>query len=227
MTASMFFAMSRFKSVIFGLLLSLTALPALAEVDVCAPFKGGVVDSSIVSRMLSAADEGHLYRINPESSRVGFCVDSPIGMIEGEFTDFAGGLTFLEEHVAEDEQALVMVRTGSLETDGRFIKNMLKGKRFFDVDNYPEILFVSTGFKWVSATEAVLVGKLTMHGVTKEVGFHVELVEEPGEDADPTRILVKATTLIRRSEFGLTALSPMVSDSVNLCMSVDAVRYAA
>ena len=73
----------------------------------------------------------------------------------------------------------------------------------------------------------VLLGELTLHGVTKAVGFHVVLVDQPGDDEQGQRILVKATTLIHRSEFGLTALSPMVSDSVNLCMSVDAVKYSA
>ena len=124
------------------------------------------------------------------------------------------------------------MNTASLETDGSFIEGMLKGRKFFDVENFPEILFVSTGFKWVSETEAVLMGDLTMHGVTKAVGFHVELIEQPGDDepgslGQEQRILVRATTRILRSEFGLTALSPMVGDSVNLCMSVDAVKYSA
>lgn len=219
--------MNSIKSIFIGLFLSVFSASAIAEVDVCAPFKDGVVDDSIVSKMLAAANDGHLYRINPSSSKIGFCVDSPVGLIEGEFKDFTGGLTFLQENVSEDEQALVMVNTASLETDGPFIESMLKGKKFFDVKNYPEILFVSTDFKWVSQTEAVLLGQLTLHGVTKAVGFHVELIEQPGDHEQEQRILVKATTLIRRSEFGLTALSPMVSDSVNLCMSVDAVRYSA
>ena len=219
--------MHHLQSIFIGFLLSFVSLSAIAEADICAPFKDGVVDETIVSKMLSAADDGHLYRIKPSSSRVGFCVDSPIGMIEGEFKDFTGGLTFLQEGASSDEQALVMVSAGSLETDGIFIERMLKGKKFFDVDNYPEILFVSTGFKWVSETEAVLLGKLTLHGVTKEVGFHVELIEEPAGGAEEQRILVRATTLIRRSEFGLNSLNPMVSDSVNLCMSVDAVKYVS
>ena len=184
-----------------------------------------MVDEARVSKILAAAEDGHLYRIKPSSSKVGFCVDSPIGLIEGEFTDFTGGLTFLQENTAKDEQALVMVNTASLETKGPFIKSMLKGKKFFDVENFPEMLFVSTGFKWVSETEAILLGELTLHGVTKAVGFHVKLIKQPGEHENEQRILVKATTLIRRSEFGLNALSPMVSDSVNLCMSVDAVKY--
>jgi polyisoprenoid-binding protein YceI len=150
-----------------------------------------------------------------------------VGLIEGEFKEFTGGLTFLQENAAADGQALVIVNTDSLETEGAIIKGMLKGRKFFDVKNFPEILFVSTGFKWVSKTEAVLLGDLTMHGVTKAVGFHVELIEESDDHAQEQRILVKAMTRILRSEFGLTALSPMVGDSVNLCMSVDAVRYDA
>ena len=219
--------MNSIKNIFTGFVLALFLTPAMAETDVCAPFKDGVVDESIVSKMLAAANDGHLYRINPDSSKVGFCVDSPIGLIKGEFNDFTGGLTFLQENASTNEQALVIVNTASLETKGPFIEGMLKGKKFFDVENFPEMLFVSTGFKWVSETEAVLLGELTLHGVTKAVGFHVVLVDQPGDDENGQRILVKATTLIHRSEFGLTALSPMVSDSVNLCMSVDAVKYSA
>ncbi len=222
--------MNSIKSVILGFVLAIFSASAIAETDVCAPFKDGVVNDAIVSKMLSAANDGHLYRIDPSSSKVGFCVDSPIGMIKGEFNDFTGGLTFLQENISKDEQALVMVKAASLESDGPFIESMLKGRKFFDVENFPKILFVSSGFKWVSETEAVLLGDLTMHGVTKAVGFHVELVEDQDDEElgdHEQRILVKATTRIRRSEFGLTALTPMVSDSVSLCMSVDAVRYSA
>ena len=224
--------MNSIKNIFFGLVLSVFAASAIAENEICAPFKDGVVDGSVVSKMLAAANNGHLYRINPSSSKISFCVDSPLGLIEGEFKEFTGGLTFLQENAAMDEQALVMVNTASLETDGSFIEGMLKGRKFFDVENFPEILFVSTGFKWVSETEAVLMGDLTMHGVTKAVGFHVELIEQAGDDepgslGQEQRILVRATTRILRSEFGLTALSPMVGDSVNLCMSVDAVKYSA
>lgn len=217
--------MNRFKSIFVGFVLSVSSVSAIAETDVCAPFQDGVVEETVVSSMLDAADDGHLYRIEPASSKVGFCVESPVGLVEGEFKDFKGGLTFYKQNADKGEHALVRVNTESLDTDGALIKKMLKGKKFFDVKNFPDILFVSTGFKWVSDTEAVLLGKLTLHGVTKEVGFHVELIEEPGDNLSEQRIVIKATTLIHRSEFGLTALSPMVSDSVNLCMSVDAVKY--
>ena len=89
------FVMNIIKSVLIGFVLSVFSASAIAEEDVCAPFKDGVVDESIVSKMLAAANDGHLYRIKPSSSKVGFCVDSPIGMIEGEFSDFICGCIFL------------------------------------------------------------------------------------------------------------------------------------
>jgi polyisoprenoid-binding protein YceI len=217
--------MSIIKNIFIGLILSIVSTSTFAEGDVCAPFKDGVVAESIISKMLAAADDGHLYQIDPATSKVGFCVNSPVGLVEGEFKDFTGGLTFLQENIANDEHALVKVNTASLETKGKFIEGLLKGKKFFDVENFPEMLFVSTDFQWLSKNEAVLIGDLTMHGVTKRVGFHVELINQDVIDSQQQRILVKATTLIRRSEFGLNALSPMVSDAVNLCMSVDAVKY--
>ena len=80
--------MNSIKNIFFGLVLSVFSASAIAEDDVCAPFKDGVVDGSVVSKMLAAANDGHLYRINPSSSKIGFCVDSPLGLIEGEFKEF-------------------------------------------------------------------------------------------------------------------------------------------
>jgi polyisoprenoid-binding protein YceI len=211
-----------------GMVLCVAAATGSAGSDLCAPFEHGVVHESIVQRMLASAKDGHLYRIEPSSSRVGFCVDSPVGTVEGRFKDFKGGLTFVPTPVsAGDQQAMVMVDTKSLETGAPLIEGLLKSDQFFDVDKYPEILFVSKEFRWVNGSEAVLIGDLTLHGVTREVGFHVRLInkDRAGGRRGEQRILVKATTLISRAEFGLNALSPMVSDAVSLCMSVDAVRY--
>ncbi len=218
--------LNNLKSFILSLLLSLMSVSVYAETgDVCKPFMEADVDDSIIATMLASAKDGHLYRIQPASSRVGFCVEGPFGAVEGEFKEFTGGLTFLNNMAVSNEHALVMLKTGSLTTDAPLIDSLLKGEKFFNADKHPEIIFVSKDFQWISETEAMLIGELTMNGKTREVGFHVELVEEPDEHADEQHIHVKATTLINRSEFGLTSMSPMVSDAVSLCMSVNAVKY--
>jgi polyisoprenoid-binding protein YceI len=198
-----------------------------AEEELCAPFLNGKVDLSRVDAMRAAAKGGHLYRIQPETSRVGFCVDSEFALVKAEFKDFQGGLTLWPDHPVNKEQAMVLVRTASLDTGGSMIENLLKGERFFDVENYPEILFVSTGFTWTSESRGTLKGDLTLHGVTRPVIFNVTLlpVKNTGEKS-AGKVLVKAGTTIHRSDFGMDTLSRVVNDKVELCMSVEVVRYS-
>jgi polyisoprenoid-binding protein YceI len=96
------------------------------------------------------------------------------------------------------------------------------------VENFPEILFVSTGLAWTSRTEGLLQGLLTLHGTTRAVRLTVKLV---GSDDSllllSDEVEVKAATTIRTSEFGIDTLPEFVTDSVNLCMRVNAVRYSS
>jgi polyisoprenoid-binding protein YceI len=203
------------------LMLAVSGL-AHAEDDVCAPFKDADIDQNMLSLMLKAATDGDLYRIKPGSSKVGFCVNGPTGVVKAEFHNFKGGLA-LDDFVQQGA-SLVRIDVDSLETNSGFIEMMLKSESFFDIEHYPDIIFVSTGIEWITDKKGVLKGDLTMHGVTKAVAFYVELKKketEPGKEA----VNVKATTTVQRSEFGMFTLSPLVDDRVSLCMSIDAYRH--
>ncbi len=211
------------KHVLLSILMLGISVPAHAENDdVCAPFKDADIDQSMLSLMLKAATNGDLYRIKPDSSKVGFCVNGPTGEVKAEFRNFKGGLALDDKE--RQGAALVRIDVDSVETDSGFIKMMLKSESFFDSEQYPDIIFVSTGIEWMSDKKGVLKGDLTMHGVTKTVAFYVELKKtetEPGKEA----VTVKATTTVQRSEFGMFTLSPMVDDRVSLCMSIEAYKY--
>jgi polyisoprenoid-binding protein YceI len=213
--------------VILGWVLLSAGLQGLAaEEELCAPFLNGKVDQSRVESMRDAAKGGHLYRIQPDTSRVGFCVDSQFALVKAEFKDFQGGLTLWPNHPDDKDQAMVLVKTASLDTGGSMIEYLLKGERFFDVQNYPEILFVSTDFTWTSDTAGTLKGDLTLHGVTRPVTFKVTVLPVKNKDKKQAdKVLVKAGTTIRRSDFGMDTLSRVVNDNVELCMSVEALRY--
>jgi polyisoprenoid-binding protein YceI len=191
----------------------------------CAPFRDGRVDPKLVAIMLAAAEHGHLYRIDPANSRIGFCVDSHFMRIEGYFSKFQGGMAL---HPYEDtaEQMMVLVYTDSLTTRPAFVENMLKGESFFDTRKHPDILFFSTGFNWSTRTTAVITGELTLHGVTRPVDFNVTFAAQGNHAADSSeRIRVNASTTISRSQFGMDALWPVVDDTVELCLGIDAVQY--
>ena len=204
------------------------------EGDLCSPFMDGKVEPSLIATMLDAAQDGNLYRIDDDTSRVGFCVSSKFNEVKGDFHDVRGGLTLSTTTATSgDGQALLVINTASLDTKGSMIEHLIKSKRFFDVEKYPEILFVSRGFEWTGQDTATIVGDLTVHGVTRAVVFDVTLT--PVKDTSglekisgklSNRMLVKATTTIHRSQFGMDNLSKLVSNSVDLCMSVEVQRYS-
>lgn len=208
------------------LLLLLSSLAIADDSRVCAPFRDGVVDKALVAEMLKAAKDGHLYRIHSATSRVGFCVDSLIGRVEAEFQGFRGGLALRREVWGDDSQMLVMIDSESLKTDRQFIKDMMQSERFLHARKYPRILFVSSSLKWRSDTTADLYGMLTLHGVSKPVKFRVELTNILGSRAEHEQeIVVIAKARIRRSDFGMDRLKMFVDDTVELCLTVSALRY--
>lgn len=214
--------------------LSLSHAADSNEGDLCSPFMDGKVEPSLIAAMLDAAQDGNLYRIDDDTSRVGFCVSSKFNEVKGDFHDVRGGLTLSTTTATSgDGQALLVINTASLDTKGSMIEHLIKSERFFDVEKYPEILFVSRGFEWTGQDTATIVGDLTVHGVTRAVVFDVTLTHvkdtsglEKISGKLSNRMLVKATTTIHRSQFGMDNMSKLVSDSVDLCMSVEVQRYS-
>jgi len=232
----------RLQRILIGFLaigwLSLSHAAGTDESELCSPFMDGKVEPSLIASMLDAAEDGNLYRIDDDTSRVGFCVTSMFNEVKGDFQDVRGGLTLAPTTAPSgDGQAMIVINTASLDTKGDMIEALIKGERFFDVEKYPEILFVSRGFEWTGQDTANIVGDLTVHGVTRPVVFAVTLTPvkktagstaiESISGSKVNRMLVKATTTIHRSNFGMDGMSKLVSDSVNLCMSVEVVRYLA
>ena len=216
--------LNNIKATLLSIFILGVSVSAHAKDDVCAPFKDADIDQDMLSLMLQAAIDGDLYRIKPGSSKMGFCVNSPVGEVKAQFRTFKGGLAL--DDFMHQGASLVRIDVDSLETDSGFIEAMLKSESFFDTEQYPDIIFVSTGIEWMSDKKGVLKGDLTMHGVTKAVAFYVELKKIETEYGVET-VTIKATTTVQRSEFGMHTLSPMVDDRVSLCMSIDAYRHDA
>ena len=105
----------------------------------------------------------------------------------------------------------------------------LKSADFFDVANYPTITFESTGVIPVLTGGFKLSGKLTMHGVTKNVELNVDGPTEPFKDVKKgiEKIGACATAAINRKEFGISynkALDnggAMVSDEVKITLDLE------
>jgi polyisoprenoid-binding protein YceI len=114
----------------------------------------------------------------------------------------------------------VTIDPASVDTgDGGFNRQI--AGQVFEADKFPEIRFVSSALRSTSDGRGVLVGDLTFHGVTKTVNLDViynglgrGLLHEP-------RMGFSASTVIRRSDFGVTKYEPMVGDNVSVVIETE------
>ncbi len=190
----------------------------------CTPFLNGKVEQSVLDSMLRAAKKGYLYRVQSATSVVKFCIDSKLSHVEGRFKKFEGGIA-MQSGAENRGQALLSIDVDSVSTPNPLIEKVIKSGTFIDVERYPDILFVSSGFEWLAGTAGIVKGNLTLHGITRAVTFNVKLSDVKGSKiGNSDTILIKMTVPISRADFGMKKRKFLVSDSVKLCMSVEAKR---
>ena len=208
-------------------LISLVFLMFLASgpvhAELCAPFKNGKIDPKVYTALVQAANQNKLYRFGGTASQVGFCVDRALGdRVTGAFDEYYGGLA-MPLGPDQEGQVVLLVRANSLATGDQFIDKMARGPSFFNVDEHPDILFVSREIEWLGMTEARLHGDLTMHGTTRPITFEVKLTDADEQDPEHAgHIHLAATTTVDRSDFNMNSFPVMLSNQVNLCIEFEA-----
>lgn len=197
----------------------LIALPVHADEVQCELITNSQIDPGIIARMLEAADEGYLYRVDTDRSNIGFQVEHfPFSTVEGAFNRFDGGLT-LPEGNNPSRQALFLVKADSMVTGDDELDDYLKSATFFNATQFPDIIFVSTGFEWLGGSNARLYGDLTLRGITRSLALAVHIHNTASQT-----VVIHADADLQRSEFGMHALSLLVSDTVTFKIRIEATR---
>lgn len=98
------------------------------------------------------------------------------------------------------------------------LKAHLQTADFFDTANHPVATFVSRSVTVDSddANEAVVVGDLTLRGVTRPVTMEVEFNQAGPSMGNTYKAGFDGEATIKRSEFGINYALPAVSDEVKL-----------
>ena len=194
----------------------------------CAPFEGGRVDKNILATMREAAREGRLYRVDPEVSKVGFCVRHfPFQEFRGEFTNIVGGLA-LPPGPSQYGQALLLVHTSSLQSDNTALMPLAKGSQFIDTARYPEILYVGRRFEWITEVHAHVYGELTLRGSTRPVIFEVDFAAPHKTQRDQAgRIRLRGDSQVNRFDYDMRSHRFFVSETIGLCMAVELVPWGS
>jgi polyisoprenoid-binding protein YceI len=164
------------------------------------------------------------FEIDADGSHVDFATRY-IGFwsITGRFSGVSGELRLDPEHW-ESAHLDVRVATQSLKTQDAFWERRLISEECLDVKRFPELSFHSTSIRRTGAHTANVVGDLTLHGVTREVVLTGQVRPVAEQSTGPfSRIVIDATTHIRRSDFGMTAFRPLASDHTEVHIEVTAV----
>ncbi|MGR6740481.1 YceI family protein [Microbacterium arborescens] len=140
--------------------------------------------------------------LDASHSEVGFSVrHMMISKVRGTFAVAEATIVAPENPLELTLNAKVDVASINTKDEGR--DNHLRSADFFDVENYPNITFVSTGVRQQGG-DFLVDGDLTIKDVTKPVTFEVEF---GGFGTDPWgnyKAGATAKTVINREEFGLT-----------------------
>lgn len=165
--------------------------------------------------------------IDPVHSEVGFSVRHLMTKVRGQFRDFEGTIEVAEDRLAS--KAAVTVQIGSVSTGNPQRDADLGTSQYFEVDKYPTMTFVSTGFRATGDDRFALIGDLTVKDVTKQVELDVEYL---GVDEDPwgnSRAGFEASTSINRRDFNVTGNVPLngekvlIGEQITVTISVQAI----
>ena len=117
----------------------------------------------------------------------------------------------------------VTIPLSNLDTHVPALDKHLKEPDFFNADQFPTITFKSTSVQPLGGEHYKVTGDLTVHGVTKPVVLNATL---NGVGTHPMTgaqaIGFNATGTLKRSDFGLGAYVPKVSDEIQLTITTEA-----
>ena len=122
----------------------------------------------------------------------------------------------------------VTLPLSALDTHVPALDEHLKKPDFFDAEKYPTVTFKSTKVAAAGKDKLKVTGDLTVHGVTKPVTLDVT-VNKVGDHPmlKAPAVGFNATATIKRSDFGVGAYVPAVSDEIKISITTEGLEAAA
>lgn len=184
----------------------------------------GALTALLLSGTVFAATES--YDIDNKHSFANFSIRHVVAKTSGTFTDIQGVIKIdpknLENASVNAKISVASVNTGLLKRDEHIQK-----PDYLDAVNFGEITFVSKSVKATSATEGIMTGDFTLHGVTKEIALPFKVL---GFGTDPwggQRSGFEATTIIKASDYGFGWMkkpNAPVGDDIAVTLLIEAVK---
>lgn len=164
------------------------------------------------------------YKVDPVHTSIVFRIGHlQVSSVYGRFNGASGTIEY-DPAAAEKAKFDVQVETKNVDTNVPQRDNDLRSPNFFDAEKYPTIQFKSTSVKAAGDKTLEVSGDMTLHGVTKPITVTMQY----GGVANNPRMGVRAgfatEFTIKRSDFGMDKMIPMVGDEVKMMVQLEAVK---
>ena len=167
------------------------------------------------------------YQVDPTHAYINFQYNH-LGLSNPSlsFDDFTVDLDLDNEDPANTAVS-VTIDPASIVTGSDVWKGHLTSSEWFDVEKNPEITFQSTSVEQVGEGVYKMMGDLTVKGETKPVTLDVNVNAAMNHPMTGEPVIgLDASGELLRSDFGLGAFAPNVSDEVALSISVEMNKTA-
>lgn len=184
----------------------------------------GLLATLLVSSLAFAKQEA--YEIDSAHSFANWSVRHVVAKTTGTFNDVQGKVLIDPDNLAnssvEVKINMLSVSSNHAKRDAHIVKD-----DYLNAAKFGVATFVSSKVVAKTATEGEITGKLTLHGVTKEITFPFKVL---GFGSDPWggyRVGLEGNTTIKASDFGYgwgKAAGAAVGDDVELTLLIEAKR---
>jgi polyisoprenoid-binding protein YceI len=161
---------------------------------------------------------------DPVHSDVSFKVrHMGVGKVRGKFALASAVLTVGEG----GGRVTALIDPASVDTGTEQRDQHIRSADFLDVGKYPQIEFTSTEVRGFDGETFILVGELTLHGVTRTVEMQAEFLGVVDDPSGAERTGFSATTTISRAAFGVDirlgfgAGDVVVADTIEIAIEIE------
>lgn len=181
--------------------------------------------AALAATSATAADK---FVLDPSHSQVVFSYNHlGYSTTFGMFSGFEGEIMFDEADPTNSSVTVSMpvmsMFTGWEQRDGHFMSD-----DFFGAEEGDMVTFTSTAIEVTGDNTANITGDLTMNDMTKSVVLETTLNQSSpypfGPNQGTPTLGFNATTTLLRSDFGVGAFAPAVSDEVTVQISIEALQ---
>lgn len=172
-----------------------------------------------------ASAEPEEYRIDKAHTQILYEVDHlGFAVSHGRFADFDGTL-LIDKDDPSRSSVEVTVNTDSLDSFWPDRTKEMKKLDFFNVEEFPQMHFKSTSIEQVGEDRLKVTGDLTILAKTMPVSFDVTVNSTAANPMNGAPMVgLRATTRIKRSEFGMSAFVPAIGDEVDITIDLEAQK---